>query len=363
MPALDADSATSDAASEAFAERLLETLNAGATSLMISIGHRTHLFDTLARMGAVSSEELAEAAELQERYVREWLGAMVASAIVEYDQGSGRYSLPPAHASWLTRQSPTDNMAVFAQYIPTLGRVEDEIIDCFRNGGGVPYDRYPRFHAVMEEDSGQSILSVLDSHLLPLVPDLTARLESGIDVLDVGCGRGRAVNRLASLFPNSRFVGYDLSQEAIAYARATAEREGYGNVRFETRDLTGFAEDAEPEAFDLVTAFDAIHDQGNPAGVLAGVRRSLRPGGVFLMQDIRASSDVAGNREHPLGSLLYTISCLHCMTVSLAQGGAGLGAMWGEEKALEMLAEAGFPEVEVHSLDHDIQNNYYVSCL
>jgi 2-polyprenyl-3-methyl-5-hydroxy-6-metoxy-1,4-benzoquinol methylase len=241
-----------------------------------------------------------------------------------------------------------------------LGSVEDDIVTCFRQGGGVPYERYPRFHAVMEEDSGQSILSTVDTHLLPLAPGLDEQLREGIEVLDVGCGRGRVVNKLARLFPNSRFVGYDLSEEAIAYARATAEREGNRNAHFEVRDLTSFAQDALPEAFDFVTAFDAIHDQANPAGVLAGIARTLKPGGIYLMQDIRGSSDVAKNRDHLLGPLLYTISCLHCMTVSLAQGGAGLGAMWGEEKAVEMLREAGLTQVEIHRLDHDIQNNYYV---
>ncbi len=126
------------------------------------------------------------------------------------------------------------------------------------------------------------------------------------------------------------------------------------------KDLTDFDQTAEPEAFDLVTTFDAIHDQAKPLAVLKGIRRSLRPGGVYLMQDIHGSSFVRKNMEHPLGTLLYTISCMHCMTVSLAQGGEGLGAMWGEEKTLEYLKNAGFGEVEVKRLAHDIQNNWYV---
>jgi 2-polyprenyl-3-methyl-5-hydroxy-6-metoxy-1,4-benzoquinol methylase len=360
LPDLERDTTAVDTASEAFAERLLETFNGAAITLMMSIGHRTGLFDTLAELKDVTSEELAEAAALNERYVREWLGAMTTGGIVEYHSDTRRYALPEPHAAWLTCASASDNLAVFAQYIPVLGSVEDDIVTCFHHGGGVPYERYPRFHAVMEEDSGQSILSTVDTHLLPLVPGLEEQLREGIAVLDVGCGRGRVINKLARLFPNSRFVGYDLSGEAIDYARATAEREGNRNAHFEVRDLTSFVQDAEPEAFDFVTAFDAIHDQANPAGVLAGIARTLKPGGIYLMQDIRGSSDVAKNRDHPLGPLLYTISCLHCMTVSLAQGGAGLGAMWGEEKAVEMLREAGLTQVEIHRLDHDIQNNYYV---
>ena len=213
----------------------------------------------------------------------------------------------------------------------------------------------------MAEDSGQNIVAALRDHILPLVPGLTLALQNGISVLDIGCGRGRALHFLAEKFPCSRFTGFDLSEEAIAYARDQANRAGLGNLRFEVRDLTTFDREAPHAAYDLVTAFDAIHDQARPDNVLAGIRRSLKAEGFFLMQDIRASSAIAENRDHPLGPLLYTISCMHCMTVSLAQGGMGLGAMWGEQKALEFLKWAGFATVEVRTLEHDIQNNYYLA--
>jgi ubiquinone/menaquinone biosynthesis C-methylase UbiE len=253
-----------------------------------------------------------------------------------------------------------DNLAVFAQYIALLGGVEDDVVACFKQGGGVPYARYPRFHAVMAEDSGQSVLSSLESHILPLVPGLTDRLASGIQVLDVGCGRGRILHRLAELYPHSRFLGLDLSEEAIAYAREEAARAELRNITFVAADVSAFDATAEPEAFDLITTFDAVHDQAQPLRVLRGIHRALKPDGVYLMQDIRASSDVHDNIAHPIGTFLYTISCMHCMTVSLAQGGEGLGAMWGEEKTREYLQRAGFRTIETHQLAHDIQNNWYV---
>jgi len=224
----------------------------------------------------------------------------------------------------------------------------------------LPYSAYPRFHEIMAEDSGQTVLPVLLDQILPLAPGLTERLTAGIDVLDIGCGRGRALLLLARTFPRSRFTGYDLSEEAVAHARTEAAREGLQNVHFEARDLTDFDEAALPEAFDLITSFDAIHDQKSPDRVLAGIARALRPGGTYLMQDIAGSSHLHENQDHPLGPFLYTVSCLHCMSVSLAQGGAGLGAMWGEQQALAMLAEAGFDRVTTHHLDHDVQNTYYV---
>ncbi len=114
-------------------------------------------------------------------------------------------------------------------------------------------------------------------------------------------------------------------------------------------------------AFDFITSFDAIHDQAHPDRVLAGIRRALRPGGVYLCVDIAASSDLAKNLDHPLGPLLYTVSTMHCMTVSLALDGKGLGTVWGTELALSMLDDAGFGRVDVRQVEGDVMNNYYVA--
>jgi 2-polyprenyl-3-methyl-5-hydroxy-6-metoxy-1,4-benzoquinol methylase len=345
---------------EAFAGRMLELLNDGALAVMISVGHRTRLFDALRETGAATSQELANAAGLHERYVREWLGAMTTGRIVEYEPETGRYGLPAEHASWLTRAAAPDNLAVEAQWITTLSTVEDDIVECFEKGGGVPYERYTRFHEVMAEESAQTVLSVLFTHILPLVPGMSKRLEEGVALLDLGCGRGRALLQFAERFPNSTFQGYDLSRDAIAYAQAQATERGLANVAFEQRDLSTFDADAEPEAFAFVTTFDAVHDQAHPLAMLEGTKRTLESDGVYLMQDIQGSSHVHENIDHPGAPLLYMISCMHCMSVSLAQGGEGLGAMWGEQKARELLAEAGFASVDVHVLEHDPFNAYFV---
>jgi 2-polyprenyl-3-methyl-5-hydroxy-6-metoxy-1,4-benzoquinol methylase len=347
-----------EVAAEPFADRLLRALNDGALCLMVSIGHRTGLFDTMSRLPPATGERIAAEAGLNERYVREWLGAMVTGRVVHYDAATGNYSLPKEHAASLTRAAAADNMAVFAQYIGELGRVEDDIVRCFSQGGGVPYEKFTRFHEVMAEDSGQSVLSSLESHILPLVPGLTSRLQQGIRVLDVGCGRGRILQRLATAYPNSRFVGIDLSEDAVSYARAQAA--GLRNIEYIAKDLSDFDRTAEPEAFDFVTTFDAIHDQAKPLNVLKGIRRTLKADGVYLMQDISGTGHVHKDIAHPLGTLLYTISCMHCMTVSLAQNGEGLGAMWGEEKTQDYLRRAGFSSVTVNKLAHDVQNNWYV---
>jgi 2-polyprenyl-3-methyl-5-hydroxy-6-metoxy-1,4-benzoquinol methylase len=348
------------AKAEAFAGKLLSALNHGALCLMVSVGHRTGLFDAMSKLPPATSGELAAQAGLNERYVREWLGAMTTARVVEVDPATLKFSIPPEHAAFLTRAAAADNIAVFAQYMAVMGSVEDDIVECFRKGGGVPYEKFRRFHEVMAEDSGQSVLSSLESHILPLVPGLTDRLAQGGRMLDLGCGRGCILHRLAALYPRSRFVGMDLSHGAIAYAREEASRAGLNNTEFAAVDLSDFDQTAEPESFDFITTFDAIHDQAKPLNVLKGIYRALKPEGVYLMQDISGTSHVHKDIEHPIGTFLYTISCMHCMTGSLAQGGEGLGAMLGEEKTREYLRKAGFRSITTHRLAHDIQNNWYV---
>jgi 2-polyprenyl-3-methyl-5-hydroxy-6-metoxy-1,4-benzoquinol methylase len=345
------------AKAEAFAGQLLEVLNAGGLALMVSIGHRTRLFDVMTELPPATSHQIADAAKLQERYVREWLNALTTGRMVDYDPVGRTYHLPAEHAAFLTRAAGADNIATFAQHVSGLATVEDEIVDCFADGGGVPYSEFKRFHEVMAEDSGQTIVAALEEHILPIVPGLMERLQTGIDVLDLGCGSGRALNKLAKLFPHSRFTGYDVSPEPIAAATAEAQAHGLTNVEFRVQDA---AQIQDVERYDLITTFDAIHDQAHPDVVLRHIHTALRSDGVYLMQDIRATTEVSGNLDHPLAPFLYTISCMHCMTVSLAAGGMGLGTMWGREQALAMLQAAGFQSIKRQELPHDIMNDYYV---
>jgi len=289
---------------EGFGSQILNALNNGALCLMLSIGHRTGLFDVLSTLPPSTSQEIAAAAQLNARYVREWLGAMVTAGVVEVDPETGQFQLPPEHAASLTRAAAAENMAVFSQYIAVLGQVEDAILECFKQGGGVPYEKFSRFHEVMAEDSGQSVLSSLESHILPLVPGLKERLERGIRVLDVGCGSGRILNKLGALFPNSRFTGLDLSQEAIEAGQTEAVAKQLKNVTFQCADLSDFEHVAEVEAYDFITTFDAVHDQAKPLSVLKGIYRALKTNGIYLMQDIKASSQVHNNRSHPIGTFL-----------------------------------------------------------
>ncbi|WP_277207277.1 class I SAM-dependent methyltransferase [Isoptericola croceus] len=343
---------------EAFAAELFATLSQGSTALMVSIGHRTGLFDALAGLPPSTSGEIAAAARLHERYVREWLGAMTVSRVVSHDRDTDTYRLPPDHAAVLTRGAGADNLASQMQFIPMLARVEDPIVRCFADGGGVEYGSFERFHELMAEQSAQSNDAALLDHVVPMVGGLDERLRSGIRVADIGCGQGHALNLLASAYPDSDFHGYDFLPETIAVAREEADAHGLGNLHFEVRDV---ADLAGTGTFEAITAFDAVHDQAHPDRVLGEVAEHLDPEGVFLMVDIDASSSLDDNLDIPWAAFLYTVSTMHCMTVSLAEGGDGLGTVWGRQTAQRMLTDAGFSDVRIESVPGDFINAYYVA--
>ena len=341
---------------EAFAGQMMGLLNHAMLCLMLSVGHRTMLFDTMAAMPAATSDEIARRAQLDERYVREWLNAMTVARIVDYDASSLTYRLPPEHAAFLTRAAGPSNFASMAQLESLMGGVEDDIVACFHDGGGVPYAKFPQFQRLMAESSAAVHDGSLVDGILPLADGIVERLRTGIDVCDIGCGQGHAVNLMAQAFPNSRFTGWDFSAEGIAAGTAEASKLGLTNATFAVMDAAAID---GSQQFDLITVFDAIHDQADPSKVLHNIAQSLRPDGVFLCVDIGGSSNVEDNMEHPLAAWGYSVSTFHCMTVSLAQGGAGLGTMWGEQKANEMLRDAGFTAVETKKIPEDIFNVYY----
>jgi len=346
-----------DVRGEEFAGRALQIFNDGMLALLISLGHQSRLFDTMAELAPTTSQHIAQAAELDERYVREWLAGMTVGGIVKYQPDAKTYLIPREHAACLTRAAGPDNIASLAQYTALFGELEQRVLECFRHGGGVPYSAMPRFQTLQAEESAQLHDAFLIDVTLPLIGDLVDRLRSGIAVLDIGCGHGHAANLIANAYPASRVTGIDISPQGIAAARSAAASLRLDNVTFEVRD----AKSLEPGSYDLVTAFDVVHDLPHPAETLAAVRVALNPGGIFLMVDVAASSHLHENLEHPLAPALYTSSIFHCMSVSLAQGGPGLGTMWGEQQALDLLAGAGFAEPKIKRVEGDLLNAYYIA--
>jgi len=346
------------ARAEDFAERISQALDQGAVVNMLAIGHRLGLFDALVDMPPATSEDIARKTGLAERYIREWLAVMTVGRITEYDPATRTYRLPPEHAACLTRGAPLGNLAVYSRHVSLLGAVQDDLIKCFETGGGTQYGDYPCFHEIMAEDSAMTVEANLFDAVLPAVDGLEDRLAAGIEVLDAGCGRGRALLALARRFPESRFVGYDLCPDAIAHAQENAREAGADNVHYDVRDLTGYR---EPSRWDLVFSFDAVHDQKVPQDLINGIAASLRPSGIYVMQDIGGSAHLEQNMEFPMAAMLYAISCAHCTPISIGQGGQGLGTMWGWETAEAMLRAAGFERIEQHRFEHDPTNVWFVS--
>jgi Methyltransferase domain len=330
----------------AFAGHLVRTLTGGALTMLISLGYRAGLFEAAAA-GPATSAGLADRAGLQERYVREWLGAMVTGGFFRYDPVTREYTLPAEHARLLTGATAA-NAAPMAAMLQAFAGALPALEQCFTTGGGLPPDAFAPHFAAAGAEPGDTWRRVYDEQLvdgfLGAVPGLRARLAAGATVLDLGCGTGRAVTVAARAFPASRFVGVDIDGHVVASAEARRAALGLGNAAFVIGDAAALP--ARPR-FDVVTAFDAVHDQRSPQEVLDRVRAALAPGGVFVMVDAKFSSHLTGNVGHPLAALCYAISLMYCTPVGLDGGGAGLGAMWGTELASQMLATAGFSQVEL----------------
>ena len=246
------------------------------------------------------------------------------------------------------------------QWVSCMDEVEPQLVEAFRSGGGIPYSEYARFHTIMNQSNGQVFDNTLVGTTLPAIPGLVEKLQRGIDVLDVGCGSGHAINVMAQAFPNSRFWGYDFSAEGVSAAEAEADEWGLTNARFKVQDA---AQIDDRDAFDFIASFDAIHDQAHPRRVLANIARALRPDGIYLMVEPRAATAVEENLDAPMAPFLYSISAMHCMQVSLAYEGEGVGAAWGDQMAREFLREAGFQEPVSYPVEGDVMNTYYVAGL
>jgi SAM-dependent methyltransferase len=334
-----------------FAGRLMSTYSAGMLCHLIDLGARTGLFDAAA-LGPATSAELAGRAGLNERYVREWLGALVTGGVFEYDAERVTYTLPPEHAVCLAGPSFYNTSAI-AAVVALTTTMADRVEVAFRDGGGVSYDEQPDELSELVDRLGRPRYDALlvDAYL-PVVPGLVARLEAGAVVVDVGCGSGHVANLIAARFPASTVVGLDTSERGLAAGRTEAAELGLGNVRFECVDVDGLT----GETYDLVTAFDVIHDLAHPEAALETIRRSLTPGGTFFMYDSAAPSALERQVALPWAPLMYGMSVFGCLGFSLAGGGTGLGNMWGRQTAEAMLRAAGFSEIALHDAPGDPVN-------
>jgi SAM-dependent methyltransferase len=343
---------------EAFVGKMLGDTSATFAVLLAGIGDRLGLFKDLALLGPVTSLELAERSGLDERYAREWLAAMAAAEYLEYDPATTRFRLPPEHAPALAEEAGPYFFGSVHEMIMGLAPRLEELVGVFREGGGLAQSGYgPIWWEGQERFTSGWFENLLLPVWIPALPEVQRRLEAGVSVADVGCGRGRALVKLAEAYPNSRYVGYDLFEPSVARARALADAVGVaGRVRFEVADIAS----GLPERYDVITTFDVIHDAADPHGLLRAIREALAPDGTYVCLDINCSNRLEENFG-PLGALFLGFSVMYCMTTSLAAGGVGLGTVgFHEHKVQELCAEAGFSTIRKVPIDNPFHNLYEI---
>jgi SAM-dependent methyltransferase len=343
---------------QVFLGQVFGDLTGLTNTALASIGDRLGLFKDLAAQGPATSQELAARAGMNERYVREWLGAMASAGYLTYDAGEGRFSLPPAHAPTLVDEGgPLFLGGVQQEMLGTLATL-GQVIAAFQHGGGVaPADFASDTWEGIERFTNGWFNNLLVQHWLPLMPDVLAKLEHGALVADVGCGHGRALIRLAQVFPQSRCIGFDLLPEQIERAQANATAAGVGDrVRF----MQGDAAAGLPSSYDVITTFDVVHDAANPVGLLDAIRRALKPDGIYVCVDINCADKLEENLG-PKGAFFYGCSVLLCMTMSLAEHGEGLGTLGLHEgKLRELCAQVGFGTVRTVPIENPFNNLYEI---
>lgn len=336
----------------AFLDRFVGYASGATTLGLLAVADRSGLLAWLGENQSGTPEDIAESADLDSRYVREILSGLAAAGAVEYDSGSGIFTLPPEHALFLSDPTSPYFMGGWMDMIPSMMRQLDGVAHATKHGGGVGFEEFgASMIRGIDRGNGPSQRVFLTDRWLPAVPGLIERLNDGIRVADIGCGSGTAAILMAEAFPESHVTGYDISDESLGLARSRANT--LDNVAFEKYPADRIP--LEPP-FGLITAFDVVHDLEDPMAGLTRIREALGEDGRFMMMEPNASSHLENNLD-PHGALVYGVSALHCMTQSLAIGGAGVGAAWGRETAEHYAKRAGFSTFE--ELE-DITNRFSV---
>jgi 2-polyprenyl-3-methyl-5-hydroxy-6-metoxy-1,4-benzoquinol methylase len=338
-----------------FQFRMFSDAAGALAGILMHVGDRTGLFKAMAGRSAMTAEELAAATTLQPRYVLEWLSAMAARKVIDYDASTGRFSLPEEHAAVLVDEDSAVFTGSWFQTLPDFYAQTPDLVDAFREGGGVSSEMSPDLLEGFSRARRAVFRHQLTKQWLPLSPVLTGRLEEGARVADIACGVGHSTIIMAKAFPTSRFVGFDIAETALRLATRHAAEAGIGDrVEFRLRSLDESIGDRE---YDLATLFDCVHDFADPVRALRNVRKALKPGGSGLVQELNVGEGLADNLN-PFGAFIYTVSTLHCMSQSLGHNGAGLGAAMAPSVLRRIILDAGFASLDRLSLKHPLYALY-----
>ena len=326
-----------------FIGQMLSDLGGAMSVALVRMGDALGLYRTLHAKGAMTSGELAAAAGVDERYLREWLSHQAASNYLSYDPASGRFALPPEQAMvFAIEDSPVYMIGAFDSVAAQMDN-QDKVQQAFRAGGGVAWgDQASCLFCATARFFKPGYQANLVAHWLPALDGVVAKLERGAKVADVGCGYGWSTVLMAQAFPNSQFVGFDFHPDSIGQARTHAQAHGVaGSTRFEVAKAKEFP----GTDYDLVTCFDCLHDMGDPTGCAAHVRQALKSDGSWMVVEPMAKDRLEDN-FNPVGRLFYGASTMICVPTSLAQEvGTALGAQAGEGRLREVISAGGFASV------------------
>ena len=331
---------------------------AGAMSVgMAYLGVKTGLFEALGSEPQ-TAEALARKSNLQLRYVQEWLAGMVSAEYVHYNPTQQTYHLPPEHAHYLCDPQRSSYLGGFFYFLPPAMRVAKRVATAFQQGGGVPLaDFDPEFGIALDLMNRGLYREQLIARWIPQAPEMETLLQKPCRILDLGCGMGHALLSLAQHYTHAQCTGVDLHQPFIEEARHLAQDQSLNErVHFHHGALETLA---PTQSFDIITAFDIIHDLHTPHETLHEVKRRLNPGGMLFIMEPKASPKLEENR-HPMGTIFYGMSLFHCMTQSLAAGGPGLGTCLGPEKTQELLHQTGFNNVRMLDIP-SVTNHFYLA--
>ena len=327
----------------AFIGQMLTDLGGASSVALVRMGDALGLYKTLHAAGPMTPTELAQATNVDQRYLREWLSHQAASNYISYDPGLGKFSLSDAQAMvFAMPESPVYLMGGFDLMAAMLDN-QAKVQAAFKSGGGVAWgDQAGCMFCAVARFFRPGYHNHLVSTWLPALDGVVKKLEAGAKVADVGCGHGWSTVLMAKAFPKSQFIGYDFHPHSIAEAKAHADNHGVAaNARFEV----GLAKDFPGRDFDLATCFDCLHDMGDPVGAAAHMRRSLKQDGTLMIVEPMAGDRLEQNLN-PVSRLYYAGSTMICVPTSLSQEvGTALGAQAGEAKLREIVLEAGFRNV------------------
>jgi SAM-dependent methyltransferase len=322
--------------------QMLSDLGGAASVAMVRMGDSLGLYRTLHEKGEMTCEDLAVAAGLHERYLREWLSHQAASNYLAYDPERKTFSLPPEQAMlFAIEDSPVSMLGAFDS-VAAWADGQSKVQAAFQKGGGVAWgDHSACLFCSVARFFRPGYLHNLVQNWLPALNGVVEKLQAGARVADVGCGHGWSTVLMAQAFPKSQFFGFDFHPGSIEQARAHAREHSVENVRFEV----GTAKDYTESELDLVAFFDCLHDMGDPTGAAAHVKKSLNTDGTWMVVEPMAGDKLEDN-INPLGRIYYAASTMVCVPTSLAQEvGAALGAQAGERKLREVVTAGGFRTV------------------